>query len=307
MAAATRTFKGFRTSDRSFDNIRTDLTNARNEARRAGRTFNQSQTVERDEIDDRGTRLRATDGETGDSTFGNRRGLLDSQIRVHNPLTTSGSPGKSTRWYQRDGNTQIFRVFPGDSNTVGTREGAARSEAFVSDSDLTTVADDGFATTFSAEFQVVQHNDSKETMIYQSKGRDKDTSGTAELEEPAWGVALFAQPDGDIVIKRREDTRNPIQTGKKVGDKFDLKVVDTGNKYFVTIDGERKAEGSWNRGNTPTVSRWGAYVQGSAEGVLTGSDAQIVHVSGATVTRATAPDELQDQPSLQRGNSGRTA
>lgn len=304
MAAATPTFTGFSSSNRPFSDIEQDL---ENEANGRGNNFDQNRLVRRNEIDDRGTKLKASDGDTGNSAFGKRSTISDSKIQVHNPLITNGIPGKSSRWYQKDGNTQIFRVFPGDRNTVGSRKGAARSEAFVDASNLTTVFDDELATTFSGEFQVVQHNRNRETMIFQSKGSGDDKSGEADLERPAWGVALFAEKDGDIVIKRREAIGKPIDTGKNVGEAFDLKVVDTGNKYFVTIDGERKATGEWNRGDTPTVARWGAYVQGGEDGVLPEGNAQIVHVSGARVTRGTAPTELQDDPSPRGGNSRQNA
>ena len=38
--------------------------------------------------------------------------------------------GKWSRWYQEDGHTQVFRLFPGEQNTHNARANAARVEAF---------------------------------------------------------------------------------------------------------------------------------------------------------------------------------
>lgn len=206
--------------------------------------------------------------------------------------TASGSDSNSTRWYQEDGNTQIFRVFPGDQNWVGSRQGAARSEAFIGNRNLQTIVGDGFKTRFSARFNVAKHNGSNEVMLFQSKGAATNTSGSGR-RVPAWGVALFVQKDGDIVVKNRSNLSQPLDTGFDVGDSFDFEVEDNGKNYTVFINGRRFTSGTWDRGNTPTTARWGAYVQrdGSRDGVLQGSQEQVVYVSGVRVTRSADPSD----------------
>lgn len=242
-------------------------------------------------IDTRGTAINVRNSDFEQTSTGRRSVISDSQILWHNPLGVRFSDPGFSRWYQKDGNTQVFRIFPGDQNWVGDRVGAGRIESFV-DGPLTTVDTDGQTVTFSARFNVARHNSSREVMIFQSKGRATNTNYQRDGGEkvPAWGVAMFVETDGDIVlIERNRVFRNNVRrdTGFNVGQSFNLRVVDDGFSYQAFINNRLTASGSWERGNTPTVQRWGAYVQGGSNGVLTGraNDPFVVYVSGARVTK----------------------
>lgn len=114
---------------------------------------------------------------------------------------------------------------------------------------------------------------------------------------------MFVEKDGDIIIRERQASTerrgdgslrrvdNIIDTGKDVGESFNLRVNDDGFNYEAFIDNNFVASGTWDRGNAPTVARWGNYVQAEPfersagrGGRLTGDQEQIVLVSGARAT-----------------------
>lgn len=237
-------------------------------------------------IDTRGTQVNVNNGAIETTSTGSRSVMPNSQMKWHNPLGSTYSNPTSSRWYQKDGNTQVFRVLPGDQNWFGTRVGAGRSEAYAPGA-LSTVEADGKTITFSARYHVAQHNGSKDVMIFQSKGSGLNTEdGTY----PAWGISMWVQKDGDVVLVKRNPVFSQneiIDTGYDVGDSFNFRVTDDGFNYKAFINNSLKAQGTWERGNTPTVARWGIYVQGGTSGVLTGSvsSPEVVYVSGARVTK----------------------
>jgi len=241
--------------------------------------------VEDGTIDTRGTRVNVPNSIIEKTSTGARSVMANSLMRWHNPFSSVFSSPTSSRWYQKDGDTQVFRVFPGDENLSSGREGAGRSEAFAYNT--STIESDGKKITFSARYHVAEHNTSRDVKLFQSKATGLDTiSGTY----PAWGIALWVEKDGDIILVKRNEvfSRNEkIDTGYDVGQSFNLRVVDDGYSYKAFVNDVEKAAGTWERGNAPTVARWGAYVQGGSNGVLTGrsNDPIVVYVSGARVTK----------------------
>lgn len=233
-------------------------------------------------IDTDGTYVNVPNSIVERTGTGTRSVMSNSLMRWHNPLNSQVTdPGENTRWYQKDGNTQVFRVFPYDQNWQSSREGAARSEAF--SSAMGTRRYDNKVMTFSARYRVAAHNGTKAVKIFQAKAT------AANGFDPAWCVALDIEADGDIIIIKRGVTwaqNEYIDTGYGVGQSFNLRVTDDGYNYKVFINNVLKASGSYYRGNLLTVCRWGAYVQGGSSGILTGSvsNPEIVYVSGARVT-----------------------
>lgn len=232
-------------------------------------------------INTKGTQVEVPNSILEVGEIGSRMVMADDDMRWHNPLTSqTRNPDESTRWYQKEGNTQVFRVFPGDQNWQSSRSGAGRSEAFAPN--LGIRRDDNEEMTFSARYHVAAHNGSRDVKIFQSKAT------AAGGFDPAWGVSLHVTAAGNIDIIKRGITwaqNERISTGKSVGQSFDLLVTDDGLNYRVFIDNVEMASGIWDRENLLSVCRWGAYVQGGSEGILTGSvnNPQIVYVSGARV------------------------
>lgn len=233
-------------------------------------------------IDTRGTYINVPNSTIEKTSTGTRSVMSNSLMKWHNPLNSLATdPNESTRWYQKDGNTQVFRVLPGDENWQSTRAGAARSEAYAPS--LGIRRDDNKVMTFSARYHVAAHNGGKDVKIFQSKAT---ASGGFD---PAWGVALHVTAAGDIDIIKRGITwseNERISTGYTVGQSFNVRITDDGYNYKVFINNSLKASGTWDRGNLLSVCRWGAYVQGGSSGILSGSvnNPEIVYISGARVT-----------------------
>ena len=76
---------------------------------------------------------------------------IESEINIHtlgNSLIPRRDFHKWSRWYQEDGNTQVFRLFDGEHNVRNTRANAARIEAFSKKRwDRGTLAVNGLAPT----------------------------------------------------------------------------------------------------------------------------------------------------------------
>lgn len=251
--------------------------------------------VNRNKVDDRGTELQVEDDSVLDG-IGSRKALSDKDLLYHNPLSGNAKSDKnSSRWIQRKGNTHIFRLLPGDENWRNDRDGAARSEAYTNK--ITTKESDGKKLTFSARFNVAQHNDNggkTETVIFQSKGSGSNTE-RKDKKEPGPAVALKVRADGTIDIVQRSLKKgikaNIVKDVARVGESFDFKILDDGLRYRVYINDEQKAAGYFERGTSKTVPRWGAYNDSGKNGVLKGDpnraeDATIVYVSGAQASLA---------------------
>lgn len=77
-----------------------------------------------------GSVLNVNNSLTEVGLYGNRP-ISVSPLRIHVPCNTSTTNLTNfTRWYQTDGNTEVFRMFVNDENTATTRDGSTRSEAF---------------------------------------------------------------------------------------------------------------------------------------------------------------------------------
>jgi len=245
----------FKNNNPSWSSLSKDITRTRTRAQAAAL----KDKVEEGVIDTRGTRVDVNNLSIEKTGTGTRTVMSDSLLRLHNPLGTSYKVSPSSRWYQKEGNTQVFRVFPGDQNMVGGRAGA--------------------------RFNVAKHNASRDVKLFQSKARG-NSSYTGKA--PAWSLAMWAEKDGDIILIKRGENggRNTkIDTGFDVGQGFNLRVVDNGYAYKAFVNNKLLADGVYERGDAPTVARWGAYVQGGSQGILTGgtNDDFIVYVSGARV------------------------
>ena len=161
-----------------------------------------------------------------------------------------------SRWYQEDGNTQIFRLFKGEHNVRNTRKNAARVEAF-SPADR-WMPEPGVWREFGARFTIVEsagcvgfHHCS----IFQAKGNNIDH----------WSVMLRVDENANLWFHPRrgsgiENNENRQLLFKNVLRKpFDMTVRDNGLDYEMYIDGQLVGTGQWPR--TEEIGfRWGIYV-----------------------------------------------
>ncbi|MDO6693303.1 BNR-4 repeat-containing protein [Aliiglaciecola sp. 3_MG-2023] len=209
--------------------------------------------------------------ETGE--YGSRA-IDTSNYKIHtvgNSAIRSDNFHRWSRWYQEDGNTQIFRLFKDEENVSNSRALAARVEVFSSDDRW--LPEPGVWREFSAKFTVLksagcsnqpvkQHYCS----IFQAKGNNVDH----------WSVMLRVHGDGSLWFYPRG--ASPVQIAANViNQPFDMKVRDNGLDYEMWVNGESVGTGQWQR--TEEIGfRWGIYV-----GETQVLDDIMVLVTGATM------------------------
>lgn len=183
-------------------------------------------------------------------------------IRIHT-LGNSFIPRSGfenwSRWYQEDGNTQIFRLFEGEHNVRNERENAARIEAF---SDLKFKHGDWHQ--WQGTYTIIKPH---RCAIFQSKNIQNQ-----------WAVTINLLDNGDIKLNHRRHQEDKIIAHNMTGKSFHLRVRDNGREYEVFLNGEKVGEGHYDRPEGHTAFRWGMYVGGKT---LVNHDAMIF-VTGAT-------------------------
>ncbi len=166
--------------------------------------------------------------------------------------------GKWSRWYQENGNTQVFRLFEGEENTHNSRKLAARVEAFSK-----TEWKHGAWHEWSGTYTIIKPHGAA---IFQAKNDEND-----------WSFQLDMTSKGDVKLNNRRSKDLTIATNM-VGKPFNIRARDNGLDYEVFLNGKLVGKGSYARPKGTTRFRWGMYL-GSHE---LKSDAMIF-VSGATV------------------------
>ena len=213
-------------------------------------------------------------------------GVKGSKVDINNELIETGSHGaipiesesrrmlihtvghstipaedfhKWSRWYQEDGNTQVFRLFKGEHNVRNTRKNAARVEAF--SPAYRWMPEPGVWREFGARFTIVKsagcvgfHHCS----IFQAKGNNVDHwSVMLRVDEHA---NLWFHPRRGSGIENNQNRRLLFEN--VLGKPFDMRVRDNGLDYEMYIDGELVGTGQWPR--TEEIGfRWGIYVGAS--------------------------------------------
>lgn len=211
---------------------------------------------------------------------------FEPDIKVHVP-TSSTVPYDDrftvTRWYQEDGNTQVFRLFEGDENVSSSRAGAARSEAFAPDRSF-KVANDR-TNIWSGRFHVGSRA-GEGFSIFQSKAASSSDPDIHNISD-AWSVQLNIDSDGRLVVNERREPDTIVYDRDMTGRGFDAEVRDDGEHYEVYVDGTEVASGRFFRHpSLATTFRWGMYM---GAGVVDDGTA-LLNVSGARVS--TTPGRL---------------
>jgi hypothetical protein len=166
---------------------------------------------------------------------------------------------KWTRWYQEDGNTQVFRLFKGEMNRRNDRPLSARSETFTT---TNWKAADGQWHEWSGVITGIKPCGS----ILQVK---------SSIEGPA--VMILMSESGTVKLNRRRG-KDEIIARDMIGKPFLLRVRDNGRDYEVFFNDKKVGDGSYARPKGATSFRWGMYVGEHAVNY----DAMLF-VSGATV------------------------
>ncbi len=220
-----------------------------------------------------GSVINVNNAATETGLYGNRPISVGTQ-RIHvccNTSVLASNFGNFTRWYQTDGNTQVFRLFVNDENTASTRVGAARCEAFTQDG---WTRADGRTYEWTGRYTVARRQQG--FAIFQVMNSDNE-----------WAVQLNLTSTGSLLVNNRRNladvtVKNPDGSNKDFdGEGFDVRVLDDGHTYKVWIDGVLYSENYYDRPTGTTTFRWGKYL---GNNILTApSDYSVILVSGAQV------------------------
>jgi hypothetical protein len=194
----------------------------------------------------------STDGMTG-STINvnnklvergqNARNPIPKDIAIHtlaNSVIPRAQFNRWTRWYQEDGNTQVFRLFQGEHNVRNARPDAARIEAF---SRLSWTK--GEWHEWQGTYTIVKPHG---CAIFQVKNSVND-----------WAVMIGLSGDGDISLIHRQPKQRVTLAKNMTGKSFDLRIRDNGHDYEVFFNEKSVGKGSYNRPRGTTSFRWGMY------------------------------------------------
>jgi hypothetical protein len=210
-----------------------------------------------------------------------KTGPIHKDIGIH----TMGSGGinrkdfgKWTRWYQEDGNTQVFRLFKGEQNVRGgaDKDGSpGRVESF----SRPLTAAPGTWREWEGTYTVIEPVDA---CIFQLMH-----------EGSLWPFHIEMSDKGDISFLRRRPVpgmeREIVMAKNMAGKSLNVKVRANGEDYEVyqkapLDDGPWKlvTKGSFTKANDHKISfRWGMYC-GSKKAQTVPSDAMLF-VTGATI------------------------
>jgi hypothetical protein len=169
---------------------------------------------------------------------------IPQNIKLHT-LLNSAIPRsdfeKWTRWYQEDGNTQIFRLFKGEENRRNARELAGRVETF---SMMNWTEAGGKWYEWSGVVTAIKPTGS----IFQVK---------STIEGPA--VMIHMNANGDVSVNQRRG-EDKVIAKDMIAKPFRLRVRDNGKNFEVYYEEKLVSKGLYDRPKSPTSFRWGMYV-----------------------------------------------
>ncbi|MDE2799746.1 MAG: hypothetical protein OXI94_13880 [Gemmatimonadota bacterium] len=186
---------------------------------------------------------------------------IESEINIHtlgNSLIPRRDFHKWSRWYQEDGNTQVFRLFDGEHNVRNARANAARIEAFSKKR-----WDRGTWHEWIGTYTIVK---AQGCAIFQVKNDGED-----------WSIHLAMTAEGDVVFQPRRATPETVLKNME-GKSFDVRIRDNGHTSECYINGEFVGRHDWERPSGRSAFRWGMYVGGKKL-----SKDALLFVTGATV------------------------
>ena len=181
-----------------------------------------------------------------------------------------------SRWYQTDGKTQIFRLFPGEENVRNSRPLAARSETFDAKTGW-NIAGGGEWHEWVGRFTIVKPI---HAVILQIKDSDTDD----------WSMRLLMNAEGNISVCHRRPLPGQVKTETLIenatGESFDIRVRDNGLDYEIYMGDNQSrpfSAGQYVRNDEPgdhslTHFRWGMYVESNevpSEGLIFVSHASV--------------------------------
>jgi len=197
----------------------------------------------------------------------------------------AGDFAQWSRWYQEDGNTQIFRLFEGEQSVRSTNNiKAGRIEAVRT----YPVPEAGRWIQWQATYTIVRPGNG---CIFQLMSEADPDTGQGGL----WALHLNQTPEGNIVLQRRRASNGQARTEliaqDVVGKNVSVRVCYDGRTQYEVyrkIHGEDAdfvfvGAGTYHRNAAETVGfRWGIY-QGSRPGSSIQQDCLLL-VTGVNVS-----------------------
>ncbi len=172
-----------------------------------------------------------------------------------------------SRWYQEDGNVQIFRLFRGDANVRNKRPLAARVETYYK-----RPWHPGVWHQWTGEYTIIKAGSG--ACIFQVFNNKR-----------VWAVHLGVSTDGNIWIDPRSHIGSKIIARHMIGKPFFVRVLDNGDLWRVYLNGKFIESGAFPcPKNSKTTFRWGMYL-----GEHPVKHEIMLFVSGATIKTVARP------------------
>ncbi len=195
---------------------------------------------------------------------------IDPNIKIHTVGTSKVDRNdfkKWSRWYQEDGNTQIFRLFKGEYNVRNNRAGAPRIEAF-SDHKYSQ----GGWQEWVGRYTIIKAQDLN---IFQIFG-DGPGGNTGQM-------MLGLRSNGDVYFnpRRPKGHSDEVLVKNAEGKSFDIRIRHNGNEYEIYLNGELKIKHHVRSNNNHF--RWGMYGHDNMPGEA------MLMITGATVNPGNKP------------------
>ncbi len=215
-----------------------------------------------------------------------KSGDIPKDIGLHTQ-NSGGIPRKDfanwTRWYQEDGNTQVFRLFKDEQNIrSGTGDKASLGRVETYSKSLTV--ESGTWKEWEATYTII---DPVGANIFQLFHNGKDSKGKDLL----WAFHIRMNDEGDIYFSRRRSIpgmEDRITLAEKMtGKSLSIKVRSNGHEYEVyqkpPLDEAWKlvTKGSYHKAEDNKISfRWGMYCGSKA--VMSVKKDAMIFVTGVT-------------------------
>ncbi len=220
---------------------------------------------------------------------------IEDDLRLHTLANSSISESNFdqwSRWYQTDGATQIFRLFPGEENVRNSRPLAARVEAF--DANTGWNVADGEWHEWVGRYTIVKPINAA---IFQVK----------DVDDEAWSMQLNMESSGRVKVQHRTplpgQSKFETLVNNAIGQPFDIRIRDNGLNYEVYFGNQTQpfTSGQYIRNDQPgdnsdTRFRWGIYV-----GAQEVQNEAMIFVSHATVDPVLEPLIPPDYSTLIAG------
>jgi hypothetical protein len=172
-----------------------------------------------------------------------RRKIPDA-IRIHtlgNSFIRRSDFPNWSRWYQEDGNTQVFRLFKDEENVRNSRELAARIEAY---SEVSWGK--GEYHEWVGTFTIIKPHGCSILQVMNS-----------EIE---WALHLSMNDRGDVTYKHRRGGGSKVIARNMTGKPFHIRVRDNGHDFELFLNGKSQGKGTYARPAGKTNFRWGMYL-----------------------------------------------